>query len=518
MATQTLEFDAPSGLTLSCKLFAIGSDTVVATASATEKTNDLNRYSVAYTDLAAGAYRLNAFVGAVGGFANELFDTLAATGTYYPRSETAPLDAAGTRTAIGLAAANLDTQLADIPTVSEFDARTLASADYFVVGDYTAPDNASITAILASTDELQTNQGNWLTATGFSTHSAADVVTALGTGSTLTDCATADVSGLATAASIAGLNDFDPAVDIVARVTLTDTTTANTDMRGTDSALLAANYTAPDNDSITEILLDTGTTIPGTITTAQGTLTKLETALEADGSSGWQYTTLALENGPADGGGGGDATLAKQEEILTAVGNVANVSLTGPNVVNVNVTNIADDAAIENATVRVFKAGSSESKTTDSEGDIEPFALASATWTLAIDAENFGSYVDTAFVVGGDISEEVQLTVSSISPPSAADKSNVGLRVITQFGVPVKFQNVRVEIFENEFGASSYVVNADVPLATDASGNVQFEVLKSTEFTDGAGVYQVTVGTGRDAKTFKFAAPSTPTYQLTQKI
>lgn len=45
--------------------------------------------------------------------------------------------------------------------------------------------------IVGDTDELQTNQGNWVTATGFSTHSAADVVTALGTGSTLTACVTA---------------------------------------------------------------------------------------------------------------------------------------------------------------------------------------------------------------------------------------------------------------------------------------------------------------------------------------
>lgn len=55
----------------------------------------------------------------------------------------------------------------------------------------TAPDNASITAILADTNELQLNQDNWLTATGFSTHSASEVVTALGTGSTLTACLTA---------------------------------------------------------------------------------------------------------------------------------------------------------------------------------------------------------------------------------------------------------------------------------------------------------------------------------------
>ena len=40
------------------------------------------------------------------------------------------LDAAGVRTAIGLASANLDTQLADIPTVAEFEARSIAAANY----------------------------------------------------------------------------------------------------------------------------------------------------------------------------------------------------------------------------------------------------------------------------------------------------------------------------------------------------------------------------------------------------
>ena len=43
----------------------------------------------------------------------------------------------------------------------------------------------------------------------------------------------------AAATAVAGLNDFDPATDVVARVTLVDTVTANTDMRGTDGAELA---------------------------------------------------------------------------------------------------------------------------------------------------------------------------------------------------------------------------------------------------------------------------------------
>jgi hypothetical protein len=47
-------------------------------------------------------------------------------------------------------------------------------------------------------------------------------------------------------AQVTALNDFDPASDTVARVTLVDTTTANTDMRGTDGA----NTTAPDDTAV----------------------------------------------------------------------------------------------------------------------------------------------------------------------------------------------------------------------------------------------------------------------------
>ncbi len=44
---------------------------------------------------------------------------------------------------------------------------------------------------------------------------------------------------------------FNQALDTVANVTTVATTTTNTDMRGTDNALLAASYTAPDNAGIT---------------------------------------------------------------------------------------------------------------------------------------------------------------------------------------------------------------------------------------------------------------------------
>jgi hypothetical protein len=57
------------------------------------------------------------------------------------------IDAAGVRTAVGLASANLDTQLADLPTVAEFEARTLAAASYSTLT--TAQVNAEADTALA---------------------------------------------------------------------------------------------------------------------------------------------------------------------------------------------------------------------------------------------------------------------------------------------------------------------------------------------------------------------------------
>ena len=134
-----------------------------------------------------------------------------------------------TGTSIPLGITVLDAKIDGVPTVAEFNARTLLAANYFdfttdsvtvgtnsdktgysltqafptnfadmaitvttgqvtagnmrgtdsalLAASYTAPDNASITSILADTNELQLNQGNWLTATGFSTLVATDIVT-----------------------------------------------------------------------------------------------------------------------------------------------------------------------------------------------------------------------------------------------------------------------------------------------------------------------------------------------------
>ena len=250
--TQTIEFRAASGLTLTAELFAIGSDTIVDTESATEETNRSGTYRAAFTDVAAGEYQLVAFSGTVP-VASWLVTLTLNTATFqtYDRatainmrgtddallaaSYTAPansditaiktktdqfvftvanqvdanaltgggsgLDAAGVRSAIGLASANLDTQLADLPTVAEFEARTIVAADYFVVGDYTAPANSDITSIKTKTDQFVFTVANQVDANalsgGGSGLDAAGVRSAIGLASANLDTQLGDLPTVA---------------------------------------------------------------------------------------------------------------------------------------------------------------------------------------------------------------------------------------------------------------------------------------------------------------------------------
>lgn len=66
-----------------------------------------------------------------------------------------------------------------------------------------------------------------------------------------------------TRTAVGNLNDFDPANDTVANVTLVATTTTNTDMRGTDSAATFAQVDAL-VDEVADVAADVGGLAPGT--------------------------------------------------------------------------------------------------------------------------------------------------------------------------------------------------------------------------------------------------------------
>ena len=127
--------------------------------------------------------------------------------------------------------------IADVPTVAEFEARTIPAADYFVVSDYTAPANGDIAAIKAKTDNLPSDPADQSAVEG---------------------AITAATSGLATTANITALNNLSAAqvnaeVDTaLADVGLTPTVTGRIDA-AISSRLATAGYAAPANSDITAI-------------------------------------------------------------------------------------------------------------------------------------------------------------------------------------------------------------------------------------------------------------------------
>jgi hypothetical protein len=233
MATQSVEFSAASGQAVTARLFSAGSDTVVQTASVVvEATNRDGVYTATFTDAAAGLYRLIATNSGGILLAQWWVDLTLTTATFQAyenpisviQSGLSTLDAAGVRTAVGLGAANLDTQLADLPTVAEFEARTLLASAYFdPVSDEVTATAATAAAIAdAVWDEAtaghttvgtyggqvvrSANSNNTVQITG-SNHIAADVhefqPDVLTSDATAASFVTEVQSGLATAAALA---------------------------------------------------------------------------------------------------------------------------------------------------------------------------------------------------------------------------------------------------------------------------------------------------------------------------
>ena len=178
-------------------------------------------------------------------------------------------------------------QTAAAAALTAYDPPTKAELDSAVSPLATAADLAvvdgNVDSILADTNELQTNQGNWLTATGFSTHDPADVVTAM---QDVAGDFKADVSGLATAADLATV---DGIVDDIKAVTVKLDTALESDgavYRFTENALEEAptGGSAPSAADIADAVWDEA--IGGHLGAGS-----TGAALNAAGSAGDPWTT-----------------------------------------------------------------------------------------------------------------------------------------------------------------------------------------------------------------------------------
>jgi hypothetical protein len=149
------------------------------------------------------------------------------------------------------AGASVSADIADLPTVAEFDARTLVAASYF---DPAADTVANVTTVATLTGH---------------TAQTGDSFARLGAPAGVS--VSADIADLPTVAefnarTLVAASYFDPAADTVANVTTVATCTANTDMRGTDNAALASVVTmAAINAEVLDVLNTDTFALPGQI-------------------------------------------------------------------------------------------------------------------------------------------------------------------------------------------------------------------------------------------------------------
>jgi len=98
MANSIVQFDAPEGLTLTGKLYALNGDTIINGAggdSATERTNNLGRYTITVTEALTGSKELRVTDSSNVTISTYITDVLVDdTGTYNCFDRTSPLAAA----------------------------------------------------------------------------------------------------------------------------------------------------------------------------------------------------------------------------------------------------------------------------------------------------------------------------------------------------------------------------------------------------------------------------------------
>jgi len=142
------------------------------------------------------------------------------------------------------------------------------------------------------------------------------------------------------------------AVDISADIAAVAAKTANLPSDPADASVLQAQIAG------VETKVDTGNTAGAAV---KVTTDKLATMVEVDGAV-YRYTTNALEQAPVGGGGGGDATSAKQDTIIakvdavkaetaaikaetaTIVAKTAQLKFTVTNTVDTNITHVKGGA------------------------------------------------------------------------------------------------------------------------------------------------------------------------------
>jgi hypothetical protein len=350
----------------------------------------------------------------------------------------------------------------------------------------------------------------------------------------------AELAGAA-ATAVATLNDFDPALDVVAHVTLVDTTTANTDMRGTDGAYTG---TPPTASSIAQAVWEYGTrtltsfgtlvatiwaNVSRTLTDKAGfSLTSAYDAAKNAAAPGAEMDLVdapnptaitAIQNGLAL-----EATLDAicgvgwTDETLVAL--MAAVQALGPGLGDNTVTltlNDGDGNPASNVLCVVRNVAGSTVygiDTTDGGGEVE-FQLDDGTYSVRYGPASLYTFSNPyALTVAGDTEETFECV--ALAAPSVPSTDNI---IIYSFERKVEA--------DAAFGASDVTVkilSVEGRFRTDDETDAQRSVVGTEYTTDATGLWSFEVARALDGarivlqKSYAAASGTTVTERWTATI
>ena len=384
---------------------------------------------------------------------------------------TAPLDAAGTRAAVGLANADLDDQIATLST-------------------YDGSDTAGTSTLLS---RLTSTRAGYL-----------DNLTNL-------DAAISSLNNLSALANLYGspLLEIPDSGSINYAFTLVvrdnegklknldaSPTIAAANASGTDrSANLSAvsnpstgRYTFTYSVASTAVLESLRITCSGTISAEARYVEWIGAIVDYD-----TVTTLAAikaktDNLPADPADQSDVeaaitsavstirgadsdTLKTLSDQIDGIGGGGGSSLSGPYNRTITVTDADTDQAIQNATVRLYRTGETGTTTTNVSG-VASFTVEAATWTYAITANG---YVGTAgtVVVSADGNTAVSLTAQSITPSTGSFTTGY-LTTYDNSGEVESGVSMNIQMTIAPSGTGVAYDSAITTVVSDANGLVEF--------------------------------------------
>jgi len=246
---------------------------------------------------------------------------------------------------------------------------------------------------------------------------------------------------------VAVLNDFDPATDAVANVTLVGTTTTNTDMRGTDGA----NTVVPDASgsaasALSDIHLDHLLAVDYDPAVPPGVATALFNELIESNAGVSRYTAGALAN--AAGGG----------------------AATGARLVTVTVTDGTDP--LENATVRFTEGVNTYAILTNVSG-VATINLDDATYAVAVTKIGY-AFTGTTLLVNGDKTPTYAMSAVTVTLPSDPNQATGVIRCYDELGVAKSGVVVSVVVKQGPGTAGLSYNNATWSVTSDVNGDASF--------------------------------------------